>query len=64
MVDGTIIGVQGGTELAEGYYQNASQYDIDVRGIWIQDWAGQIFTDFGDRVFWNWEWNETQVRTL
>jgi len=64
VVDGTIIGVQGGTEMVEEYIQNATQYDISVRGVWIQDWAGQIFTDFGDRVFWNWEWNETQYPAL
>lgn len=32
--------------------------------IWIQDWAGQIYTDFGDRVFWNWEWNSTHYPEL
>ena len=50
--------------MVEEYIQNATQYDISVRGVWIQDWAGQIFTDFGDRVFWNWEWNETQYPAL
>ena len=64
VIDGTIIGVQGGTEMVDQYIANASQYDIPVRGVWIQDWAGQIFTDFGDRVFWNWEWNETQYPAL
>lgn len=38
--------------------------DIDIHGVWIQDWSGQIFTDFGDRVFWNWQWNETQYPNL
>ena len=27
--------------------------------MWIQDWSGKITTDFGQRVFWNWRWNET-----
>jgi len=63
-VDGTILGLQGGTELIDGYYENATRYDVAVRGIWIQDWSGQIFTDFGDRVFWNWEWNETMYPRL
>jgi alpha-glucosidase len=30
----------------------------------LKDWAGQIFTDFGDRVFWNWEWNSTHYPGL
>ena len=63
-VEGTIIGVQGGTDRVMEILANSSFYDVPVTGIWIQDWSGQIFTDFGDRVFWNWEWNETQVRTL
>ena len=61
-VEGTIIGVQGGTDRVMEILANSSFYDVPVTGIWIQDWSGQIFTDFGDRVFWNWEWNETQVR--
>ena len=27
--------------------------------MWIQDWSGKIVTDFGTRVFWNWQWNDT-----
>ena len=36
VTDGTIIGVQGGTDIVEEYIQNATQYDIPVRGVWIQ----------------------------
>ena len=36
VIDGTIIGVQGGTDMVEEYIQNATQYDISVRGVWIQ----------------------------
>ena len=61
VVEGTTVGVQGGTDRVLELYENSTAYDIPITGIWIQDWAGQIFTDFGDRVFWNWEWNETQV---
>merc|ERR1711953_181706 len=64
VVEGTTIGVQGGTDRVLEIYDNATNYDIPITGIWIQDWAGQIFTDFGDRVFWNWEWNETQYPAL
>jgi len=63
-VEGTIIGVQGGTDRVMEILANSSFYDVPVTGIWIQDWSGQIFTDFGDRVFWNWEWNETQYPAL
>ena len=35
----------------------AEKHELPVTGLWIQDWAGKIVTSFGQRVFWNWEWN-------
>ncbi len=40
------------------YVKMAEEADMELAGMWIQDWAGEIFTDFGKRVFWNWEWND------
>jgi len=61
---GSIIGLQGGSDRVLEIYRSSIMRDIDVSAIWIQDWAGQIYTDFGDRVFWNWEWNSTHYPEL
>lgn len=55
------MGLQGGTERIKQIYKASTLRDIDINGIWIQDWSGQIFTEFGDRVFWNWEWNRRVI---
>jgi alpha-glucosidase len=55
------VGLQGGTERIKQIYKASTLRDIDINGIWIQDWSGQIFTEFGDRVFWNWEWNRRVI---
>jgi alpha-glucosidase len=62
---GAIVGLQGGTDRVLEIIEDSQKVgDIDIHGVWIQDWSGQIFTDFGDRVFWNWQWNETQYPNL
>ncbi|XP_071501018.1 sulfoquinovosidase-like [Diadema antillarum] len=62
--NGTIIGVQGGTDLMLEYLALAEAHGIRVSGIWIQDWAGRITTSFGRRLFWNWEWDPEQYPNL
>lgn len=41
-------------------YQQAKAEGVNIRGLWIQDWSGIIRTSFGQRVFWNWQWNATR----
>lgn len=41
-------------------YQQAKAQGVNIRGLWIQDWSGIIKTSFGQRVFWNWQWNATR----
>ena len=57
--NGAILGVQGGTERMLDILKQAQDNNVAVSGLWIQDWSGKITTEFGDRVFWNWRWNET-----
>ena len=40
-------------------YNAAKAAGVNIRGIWIQDWAGIVMTSFGQRLFWNWKWNAT-----
>ena len=56
--NGAILGVQGGTDLMLQYLDTAQSQGVQVAGLWIQDWSGKITTEFGTRVFWNWEWNK------
>ncbi|XP_061187126.1 sulfoquinovosidase-like [Saccostrea echinata] len=62
--DGIIMGVQGGTKIMMERYQQAKAQGVNVRGLWIQDWSGIINTSFGQRVFWNWQWNATRYPGL
>ncbi|XP_054758413.2 sulfoquinovosidase-like [Lytechinus pictus] len=62
--NGTILGVQGGTDIMLQYIDMAEEHGIKVSGVWIQDWVGRITTSFGRRLFWNWEWNPEQYPNL
>lgn len=44
--------------------QQAKAEGVNIRGLWIQDWSGIIRTSFGQRVFWNWQWNATRYPDL
>lgn len=46
------------------YLDEAQSQGVEVAGLWIQDWSGKITTEFGTRVFWNWEWNSTWYPVL
>ncbi len=62
--DGMILGVQGGTDEVKGYVELAKAHDIDVSGVWCQDWAGINVTSFGKRLFWQWQWNQERYPKL
>ena len=62
--NGAIIGVQGGTERMLEILEMAQNANVAVSGLWIQDWSGKIVTEFGQRVFWNWQWNSTRYPNL
>ena len=40
------------------YYEEAKAAGVRVSGLWIQDWSGNIYTQFGKRVYWDWVWNQ------
>ncbi len=58
LLDGAILGVQGGIETVKGYLDLALKNNVKVSGLWCQDWAGLKYTTFGKRLFWNWVLNE------
>lgn len=62
--DGIILGVQGGTKEVLGYVKQAEEAGIKIAGIWCQDWEGINITSFGQRLKWNWMWNEERYPNL
>lgn len=64
LLDGIVLGVQGGTDQVLGYLDQALDAGVKVNGLWCQDWAGINITSFGKRLYWNWVWNEEQYPRL
>ncbi len=56
--DGEILGIQGGTDVMMGKVETALSYNMDVAGVWIQDWEGRRVTAAGKQLYWNWEWDQ------
>ncbi len=62
--DGVIIGLQGGTERMMALTKKTLDAGIKVNGVWCQDWEGKRVTSFGDRLQWDWHWNEKRYPEL
>lgn len=58
LLDGVILGVQGGIDKVLEYLRQAQESGVKVSGLWCQDWAGIRYTTFGKRLHWNWTLNE------
>lgn len=64
LLDGMILGLQGGMNQVLEYLDVAKEHDIKVSGLWCQDWAGYKYTSFGKRLFWNWVLDEIYYPNL
>lgn len=64
VLDGMVLGVQGGTSKVLDYLDQAENAGVNVSGLWCQDWAGINNTSFGKRLFWNWTLNDEQYPKL
>lgn len=53
--DGMILGIQSGTKVCDDKVQKLISKGAKINGIWAQDWCGEIVTDFGKQVFWNYK---------
>ncbi len=62
--DGVILGIQGGTQVCQEKTQAALDAKVPVAGIWAQDWEGIRMTSFGQRLMWNWQWDENRYPGL
>ncbi|MES0867797.1 alpha-glucosidase [Pseudovibrio sp. SCP19] len=57
VLDGVILGIQGGTDITLEKIERARKAGVKVAGVWNQDWQGIKMTSFGKRLHWNWEWS-------
>ncbi|WP_413283440.1 alpha-glucosidase [Vibrio sp. MA40-2] len=58
VLNGVILGIQGGTDITVAKIEAAKAAGVEVSGVWCQDWQGIKMTSFGKRLQWNWQWNE------
>ena len=55
IMDGAVVGLQGGTDKVRGILERLEALDAPVAAVWLQDWVGQRETSFGTQLWWNWE---------
>src|SRR3990167_576910 len=61
LLKGAVIGLKDGdNSLARlKTYEDAGGA---VSGLWCEDWVGLRITSFGNRLFWDWQWNRSEER--
>ena len=62
--EGAILATQGGTDVMMKKYKTMKEKGAKIAAIWCQDWSGQIITEFGSQVYWNWEHDTTLYHDL
>jgi alpha-glucosidase (family GH31 glycosyl hydrolase) len=60
--EGAIIGIQGSTEKAMGIYNDLIAVGAPIAALWLQDWPGQVETNIGTQVKWNWMLDEQHYK--
>lgn len=55
IMDGAIIGMQGGTARVREVWAQLEAADVPISAFWLQDWVGQRTTSFGKQLWWNWQ---------
>lgn len=55
ILDGAVIGIQGGTEKVRRVWADLRECNTPVAAFWLQDWVGQRETIVGKQLWWNWE---------
>jgi alpha-glucosidase len=58
ILNGAVVGLQGGTDKVLDVYHELKALDTPVAALWLQDWVGQRQTSFGTQLWWNWELDE------
>ncbi|KAI5071284.1 hypothetical protein GOP47_0013535 [Adiantum capillus-veneris] len=58
IVEGAVVGMQGGTQAVRDAWSKLKQADVPISAFWLQDWVGQRKTSIGWQLWWNWELDE------
>lgn len=58
--EGVILGLKNGPAHAERILQLSRNSGVLVSALWCEDWVGLRKTSFGNRLFWDWRWNEAR----
>ncbi len=59
MLEGAIVGMQGGTQRVREVWELLRERNTPVAAFWLQDWVGPRTTSFGQQLWWNWELDRT-----
>ena len=59
ILDGAVVGMQGGTDKLLELKERLDALDTPVAAFWLQDWVGHRLTSFGSQLWWNWELDDT-----
>lgn len=57
MINGSVIGAEGGSAFIRNLLQKMSAFEIPVSAFWLQDWVGSRKAPWGQALWWNWEYN-------
>ena len=57
---GAILGLKNGPVHAERILALSRKGGLLVSALWCEDWVGLRKTSFGNRLFWDWRWNEAR----
>ncbi len=57
---GTIVGLQGGSDIVTAYVDSLEASGSKISAIWIQDWVGRRRTFVGDQLRWYWQADENR----
>ncbi|QKS01080.1 alpha-glucosidase [Sphingomonas sp. CL5.1] len=63
VLGGAIIGLKDG----DNSFARLETYEdagVAVSGLWCEDWVGLRVTSFGNRLFWDWQWNAERYPDL
>ncbi|GAP62303.1 hypothetical protein ARMA_0726 [Ardenticatena maritima] len=55
ILQGAVVGMQGGTARVRDVWQQLQAHETPIAAFWLQDWVGQRTTSFGKQLWWNWE---------
>ena len=63
LLKGAVIGLKDG----DNSFARLQRYEaagVAISGLWCEDWVGLRITSFGNRLFWDWQWNPERYPDL